>query len=157
MTDDLDVGALLSGWLNARGIKGSSRRWRTGAGEVVWIVELDRIPHGKRVGVDVGMWLTAIAEGDVSRAGACPVVIHLENMALDSEVDRSLVIKALDLESELSADERVGTLEETVEALADYVENHRTLLDVIAAYKTGDFESAFIRRDARDLLESGKA
>lgn len=114
-----------------------------------WVVQIDELPYGRRLGVDIGLDLQSAATSGLPTH--CPVLLHLENLPI---ADRFEVVMALDISSGMDADRRRAELERVARALADYMAQHINLGDVRAAYHSGDFASAFIHMDARALLEA---
>lgn len=151
MTELGEVKIWISQNLQAAGLRGRGAVWRLKSPEVQWVVHIDDLPYGNRLGVDIGLDLQSITTP--RRPTDCPVLLHLENLPITREVK---VVESLDLDSGLASDQRRQELERGVDALADYIREHLTLRAVRAAYRDGDFASAFIQKDARAVLEDGE-
>jgi hypothetical protein len=76
----------------------------------------------------------------------------LENLAVTKKF---AVIALLNIDSSLTPDRRHQELEGVMRALTAYLTDHLTLRAVRAAYRDGDFDSAFIHKNARATLEAG--
>ena len=152
MTDTAAVVRILGQALRAKGLIGRGRRWHADFEEVRWIVELDKVPHGHRLGIDVGLWTPTLGGNPPTRPTDCPALVHAENMPLGPNVERSAIVRALDLTSNLDDDDRARALEQIADALARYVTSHGTLVAVREAYRKEDLASAFIHKDARGVL-----
>ncbi len=72
--------------------------WHAHFDEVTWILELDELPHGQRLGIDAG--LSKLMGNTPTRPSDCPVLLHAENMQLGPLAERSAIVKALDLTSD---------------------------------------------------------
>lgn len=141
----------ISGSLKAAGLRGRGSVWRLKSPEVQWVVHIDELPYGNRLGVDIGLDLQSATTPQ--RPTNCPILVHLENLPPAKDLS---VVAALDLDSGLAPDLRREELEEATRALAGYLAGHLTLKAVRVAYSAGDFASAFIRKDARATLEAGE-
>jgi hypothetical protein len=139
---------LIGETLKARGLRGRGSLWRYLGPDVQWIIHIDELPYGQRLGIDVGLDLQAVEMRRMPTE--CPILLHLENMPLAADLD---VFASLDLDSNLTADARIGNLTAALDALIDYVSRHQTLEQVREAYRAGDFRSAFIHKDTRASLE----
>ena len=143
--DALDRGLRLAG-MRRRGFV-----WRLDGDEVGWIIHLDRLPHGDRVSIDVGC--APMGQGRSARnASNCPMVMHAENLSLPMDLD---VVRLLDLASSETDSDRAAEVTRLGEALARYVTGRQTLRELQRAFSSGEFRSAFLSRDVRDLLEGG--
>ena len=138
--------------LEAAGLRGRGSVWRMSGPAVEWVVHIDHVPHGNRLAVDIGLDLQSAAPP--RRPTDCPVLLHLENVPVAKEF---AVVESLDLDSGLTADRRRHELQSTTRALADYLTEHLTLSAARAAYRAGDFASAFVRKDARTILEADES
>ncbi len=152
MTDQTMAKTWISDGLKAAGLRGRGSVWRMKGEEVQWVVHIDDLPFGHRLGVDIGLDLQPVTTSQ--RPTDCPVLLHLENLPLAQELE---IVASLDLESGFAPDRRREELERAAGALAAYLAEHLTLNAVRAAYRSGDFASAFIRKDARAVLEAGGA
>lgn len=142
----------LSESLKVGGFGGRGAVWRMKGSEVQWVVHIDELPYGNRLGVDIGLELQPATTPH--RPTDCPILLHLENVPVARD---SAVVEALDLDSGLAPDQRRQELEDVTRALATYLTGHLTLSAVRGAYRAGDLGSAFIRKDARAILEAGEA
>lgn len=140
----------ISEGLKAAGFRGRGSVWRMKGPEVQWVVHIDELPYGNRLGVDIGLDLQSATTRH--RPTDCPVLLHLENLPVASDF---AVVESLDLDSGLGPDQRRQELENATRALASYLTGHLTLRAVRAAYHAGDLGSAFIHKDARAILEAG--
>lgn len=151
MTETTTVKAWISANLKAGGLRGRGSVWRLKGQEVQWVVHIDELPYGNRLGVDIGLDLQVGTSPQ--RPTDCPVLLHLENSPPAGGVE---VVAALDLDSGLAPDQRRQALETAARDLAAYLAEHLTISSVRAAYRAGDFQAAFIHKDARAILESGE-
>lgn len=149
MIDTATVKTWISDNLKAAGLRGRGSVWRMKGPDVQWIVHIDELPYGPRLGVDIGLELQA--NTTPARPTDCPVLLHLENVPL---AEKYQVVASLDLASDLAPDRRHQELESVIRELADYLAGHLTLGSVRAAYRAGDFKAAFIHKDARTSLDS---
>jgi hypothetical protein len=141
----------ISAALKAAGLQGRGSVWRMKGQEVQWVVHIDELPYGNRLGVDIGLDLQSSTT--TQRPTNCPILLHLENLPAAKNLS---VVESLDMDSGLTRDQRRLQLEEATQALAGYLADHLTLSAIRAAYRAGDFGSAFIRKDARAILEAGQ-
>jgi hypothetical protein len=148
------MAALLGDALKAASLKGRGHRWRARLDELTWIVELDQLPHGRRLGINIGVWFKVLGHAEPARATDCPVLLHVENLPLDLELDRAVIIQSLDLDSNIGEGERADAVRRLGEGLARYISQRRSLDALREAYRRGDLRSAFIRKDARSVLEA---
>jgi hypothetical protein len=155
MTTASLMGSVLGDALKAASLRGRGHRWRTRRDELTWIVELDALPHGRRLGIDIGVWFKVLGQAEPARATDCPVLLHVENLPLDVDLDRADIIQSLDLDSSLDEDERAQAVRRLGAGLAGYISNRGSLDALREAYRRGDLRSAFIRKDARSVLEGG--
>jgi hypothetical protein len=151
MTESTAAKTWISATLRTAGLQGRGSIWRMKGQEVQWVVHIDELPYGNRLGVDIGLDLQSATTPQ--RPTNCPVLLHLENLPAAKDFP---VVESLDLDSGLAPDRRRQELEEATQALAGYLADHLTLSAVRAAYRAGDFGSAFIRKDARAILEAGE-
>lgn len=151
MTEITIVKTWISDSLKASGFRGRGSVWRMKGLDLQWVVHIDELPYGNRLGVDIGLDLQVATTPQ--RPTDCPVLLHLENVPLAEGYE---VVAALDLDSGLVPDRRRQELESVVRELADYLAEHLTISSVRAAYRTGDLEAAFIHKDARATLNSGE-
>jgi hypothetical protein len=82
----------------------------------------------------------------------CPILLHLENIPLSDGVERTEIVRSLDLDVDMPDEERRSTIERIGSVLGAFVRSHATLQDLRDAYAEGALASAFIRKDARTLL-----
>jgi hypothetical protein len=150
MTPIATAKSWISESLKTAGLRGRGSVWRMKGPEVQWVVHIDELPYGNRLGVDVGLELQTTTTP--RRPTDCPVLLHLENIHIARDF---AVVASLDLDSGLAPDQRRQELEGVTRALANYLTGHLTLSAVRAAYAAGDLGSAFIRKDARAILEAG--
>jgi hypothetical protein len=151
MTETATVKSWISDSLKAAGLRGRGSVWRMKGPEVQWVVHIDELPYGNRLGVDIGLDLQVATTPQ--RPTDCPVVLHLENVPLAEDY---AVVASLDLDSGLAPDRRRQELESVARRLAEYLAEHLTLSAVRAAYRAGDLGAAFIHKGARAILEAGK-
>lgn len=149
MTLTVTAKSWISESLKAAGLRGRGSVWRTKGPEIQWVIHIDELPYGNRLGVDVGLELEVATTPQ--RPTDCPVLLHLENFPFAKDF---AVVASLDLDSGLTPDQRRQELEGVTRVLASYLAEHLTLSAVRAAYRAGDFRSAFIRKDARAILEA---
>ena len=149
------VAKFLGKALRSHGLVGTGRHWEAAFRDVTWLIELDVAPITHRLGIDVGLSVSTLGDNTPTRPTDCPVLIGAENMVLGSHLDRAAILTALDLDSRLDDDDRVDCLIEIADELARYVTSRRTFDSVRTAYASGEFKSAFIRKDARAFLEQG--
>lgn len=152
MTDPTTAKAWISDGLKAAGLHGRGSVWRMKGQEVQWVVHVDDLPYGHRLGVDIGLDLQTVTTPQ--RPTDCSVLLHLENLPLAQELE---LVASLDMDSGFASDRRSQELDRAAGALADYLGEHLTLSAVRFAYRSGDFAAAFIRKDARAILEAGEA
>jgi len=152
MTEVTTAKAWISDRLKAAGLRGRGSVWRMKGQEVQWVIHIDDLPYGHRLGVDIGLDLQSATTPQ--RPTDCSVLLHLENLPFAQELQ---VVASLDLDSGFASDRRRQELDRAIGALADYLGEHLTLSAVRSAYRSGDFASAFIRKDARAALEAGGA
>jgi hypothetical protein len=155
MTDIREVSAILGETFRSVSMAGRGRVWRAEFPEVSWLIELDKLPYGHRLALDLGLHLAAVDVGSSrpARATDCSVLMHLENLPMAPDLEKSTIIRAFDLDSDIDDNERRAVLEQIGRAVAAYVIGHSTLGSVREALVAGDLASAFIRRDARRVLE----
>ena len=137
---------------------GMTRRrgvWRWSSPELTWLVELDRSPHGERYGLDIGVDVHKLsAEGGASRPTDCPLLVHLENLPVDSMMSKTDVLRVMDLSSDVRDADREMAVRAIAEAVARYIRETPTEADLVGRYKSGELRSAFIRKDLREVLEA---
>lgn len=150
MTETTTVKSWISDTLKGAGFRGRGSVWRMKGQEVQWVVHIDELPYGNRLRVDIGLDLQVGTTPP--RPTDCPVLLHLENAPPAESYE---VVAALDLDSGLVQDQRRQELETVVRDLAAYLAELLTMSSVRAAYRAGDLNAAFIRKDARATLESG--
>jgi hypothetical protein len=145
-----DIRNSLDPGLQAVGMRRRGFEWRLEGDEVMWIVYLDRLPHGDRVGIDVGC--EPIGQGPPARrASDCPIVMHAENIALPKDLD---VTRLLDLSSSDAEADRAAGVTLLGDALATYITGRQTLRELQKAFAAGEFQSAFLSNEARELLKT---
>ncbi len=151
MIETTTVKTWISDSLKEAGLRGRGSIWRLKGPEVQWVVHIDELPYGNRLGVDIGLDLQVATTPQ--RPTDCPILLHLENAPLTEAYE---VVPSLDLDSGLDPDRRRHELESAVRELADYLAGHLTMSAVRAAYRGGDLAAAFIHKDARAILDSGE-
>lgn len=151
MTEISTVKGWIADSLKAAGFRGRGTVWRLKGPEVQWVVHIDELPYGNRLGVDIGLDLQLATTP--RRPTDCPILLHLENVPLS---EGYALVEALDLDSGLAPDLRRHELEHIARRVADYLAEHLTLSAVRAAYRAGDLGAAFIHKDARATLEAGE-
>lgn len=151
MTERSATRAWISQGLQEAGLRGRGAIWRLKGLDVQWVVHIDELPFGNRFGIDIGLDLQLVTTP--RRPTDCPVLLHLENLPVARDLE---VVASLDLDSGMSSDRRRQELDRATAALGDYIGEHITMGAVRAAYRNGDFASAFIHKDARAMLESGE-
>lgn len=149
MTETATVKAWISESLKAAGLRGRGALWRLKGSEVQWIVHIDELPYGHRLGVDIGLDLAVTTTP--RRPTDCAVLLHLENAPM---IEDYHVAALLDLDSGLAPDRRRQEIQDAVRGLAHYLAEHLTMSAIRAAYRAGDFEAAFIHKDFRKILEA---
>lgn len=135
--------------LKRAGLSGRGSTWRLIGEGVQWVVSIERLPFGSRLGVDVGLDLQT--ETKPSRANDCAIVIPFEGLPI---VEYSDAMRAFDLESTLDWETRLRYLEQEISALGEYLAERSTFEAVRAAYRADEFEHGFVHKDARARLES---
>jgi len=153
MTETTDVITLLREEFPPDLFTGRGRRWRARSEELLWVVDVDQMPHGRRLGLDIGLWPAVLGGDEPSRATDCPILVHVENLPLGESVERSNIIRTFDLDADVPDTERSSAIRQIGRALAQYISERSTLALVSEAYMRGDFASAFIRKDARGVLD----
>lgn len=135
--------------LRSTGFTGRGSVWRRRGSGVQWVVHIDQLPYGNRLGIDVGIGLQTDATPRLPTD--CPIMLGLENLHL---IDGSLVLQALDVDSSLADGDRQDVLEGAVTTLGEYIAERLSFAAIQDAYRAGDFNSAFVHKDARAVLES---
>ena len=125
--------------------------WRRRGSDVQWVVHIDQLPYGHRLGIDIGLDLQT--ESTPARPTDCAILLHVENLGI---VDQSLILQALDLDSSIPDADRREALEGAASALGEYIAARLGLDAVRDAYRYQEFNSGFIRKDARESLESAE-
>lgn len=148
MTDATTTRAWIADALKRSGLRGRGDVWRLQGSEVQWVVHIDQLPYGNRLGVDIGLDLQT--HSTPRRPTDCPILLHFENLPVARDFAVSM---ALDLDSGLDSDQRRRELEGVTRALGDYLAERLTLVAVREAYRSGDFGSAFIHKIARATLD----
>jgi hypothetical protein len=130
MTETTTAKTWISNSLKAAGLRGRGSVWRMRGPEVQWVVHIDELPSGNRLGVDIGLDLQSATtpQGPTD----CPVLLHLENVPFAKDF---AVVASLDLDTELAPDRRRQELESVTAALAAYLAEHLTLSAVRAALR----------------------
>jgi hypothetical protein len=149
MTDTVTARTWIADVLRDSGLQGRGSVWRLKGSDVQWIVHIDQLPYGNRLGVDVGLDLQT--QSTPRLPTDCPILLHLENLPVARDFSVSM---ALDLDSVLDADQRRQQLVGAVRALGAYASERLSIAAVREAYGSGDFSSAFIDKDARAALEA---
>jgi hypothetical protein len=137
--------------LRRTGLAGRGSVWRRRGSDVQWVVHIDQLPYGHRLGIDIGLDLQT--ESTPARPTDCAILLHVENLGI---VDQSLILQALDLDSSIADADRRETLEGAASALGEYIAARLGLDAVRDAYRYQEFNSGFIRKDARESLESAE-
>lgn len=150
MTNATDIKSWAAAALRECGLSGRGSVWRLRRPEVQWVVHLDQLPFGERLGVDIGLDLQT--ESTPRRPTDCGILLHLENLPFARDL---WVARALDIDSDLDEDQRRTDIVDAVHALGEYVVARGTYEDVRHSFLRGEFDSGFIRRDVRELLSSG--
>jgi hypothetical protein len=122
--------------------------WRRVGTGVQWLVEIESLPFGHRLGVSIGLDLQTGTTP--TRPNFCPIYLDLETMHLADDV---WVTRALDMDARLTDDERRHDLESAARSLSAFIGQRLSLDSVRAAYRDGDFKSGFIHKDVRHILE----
>jgi hypothetical protein len=155
MMDVKDVSSVLAEVFRSRGLAGRGRSWSLRFDAIKWIIYLDQLPYGQRLGVDIGLWMAALGGDEPVAAGRCPVLCHADTLLPRiGGPDQFDIVRALELDADVDDRERVRVIWQVCDVLADYVGGCQTLDSVRAAYRRGDFAAAAIRRDARILLDA---
>lgn len=133
-------------------MRGRDAKWRLAGVGIQWVVEIDSLPYGRRLGVEIGLDLQDAAPR--KKATECPILLHLPNLPSVRELP---VMKAFDLGSDLDEGRREQIVRSAAGALCDFVVSHQTIEEVREAYREGAFDSAAIHWATRETLEqSGK-
>ena len=155
MIEYSDVRNALDSGLRASeaGLVGSGSTWRVSTPQLIWILHLDRLPYGHQFGVDLGVHIKGLGGSTASlRPTDCPILLHLENIPLSDGLERTEIVRSLDLDADMPDEDRRLTIERVGSVLGAFVQSHGTLQDLRTAYAEGALASAFIRKDARTLL-----
>lgn len=118
------------------------------------MIDLELIPRASRVGVSVGICpATLAAEGWPSRANNCPIILDPASGGVEMfGHDKWDTWRALDSDSAVTSEARKEMLGRLSGAIGAASEVIATLSDLRGAADAGKL-SAFVRRDARALLE----
>lgn len=155
MMDMKDVSSVLAEVFRSRGLAGRGPSWSLRFDAIKWIIYLDQLPHGQRLGVDIGLWIAALGGDEPVVAGRCPVLCHADTLLPRiGGPDQFDIVRALELDADVDDRERVCVIRQLCDVLAGYVGGCQTLDSVRAAYRRGDFAAAAIRKDARILLDA---
>ncbi|MDZ8200272.1 hypothetical protein RZO50_02010 [Microbacterium sp. SSW1-59] len=140
--------------LVARGFVGRGRNLRVIRAEVAWMIQLELIPTTSRVGLSVGICPAALtAAGWPSRANNRPIILDPASGGVEMfGHDKWDIWHALDSDSALTSEARKELLGRLSDAIWAASEAIATLSDLRGAADAGKL-SAFVRRDARALLE----
>jgi hypothetical protein len=167
-----ELRALLNDILTSTGFsRQDSSTWVKAADGLSWTMELDRSPYGPSYSLDIGgmppgFRVTNEKMSGFSRAGNCPIMVHLNGLPLPSpsavrgtRIDgfATAVPIALDLDSELDDEVRREILREGLRELSNYIGSINNIGKLRLHYENGDFASAYIRWDLRELLESASS
>jgi hypothetical protein len=98
--------------LRRTGLAGRGSVWRRRGSDVQWVVHIDQLPYGHRLGIDIGLDLQT--ESTPARPTDCAILLHVENLGI---VDQSLILQALDLDSSIADADRREALEGAASAL----------------------------------------
>src|ERR1700753_3331442 len=83
MMTSYELRALLREEMAKAGFVKHAKAWFRSVGELIWLVQLDRSPHGQRYSIDIGVFIPGDSSGAVpDKAGDCPILMHLENLPL---------------------------------------------------------------------------
>src|ERR1700730_14700978 len=83
MMTSYELHALLREEMAKVGFIKQGRTWLRSTDELLWLVQLDRSPHGQRFSLDIGVALLGGPGNAVpDKAGDCPILVHLENLPL---------------------------------------------------------------------------
>ena len=160
MHDIQEVKAALARDFRSAGFKGSRTMWNKKGASVAWVCHIDRSPFGPQLYIDVG--LTFNPENPPRLPGDCDIICRIESLVRscstppfaedEFDLEASDVYQALDMESTLYWEQRLGYLEATIQALGYYVDRRMTLDAVRDAHAAGEFRQ-YVSREARRLLE----
>src|SRR5437879_3555614 len=116
MMTTYELRSLLRGEMANAGFVRHAGGWTRKAGDLLWIVQLDRSPYGQRFSIDIGVALIGDSGEPVpTEANDCPILMHLENLPLtggrqirDARFNdfRTTVIIGFDLTSDIEDEER---------------------------------------------------
>jgi hypothetical protein len=155
MMDITDVSSILAEVFHSKGLAGRGRCWSLRFDGIKWIICLDRLTYGQRLGIDIGLWIAALGGDEPVVATHCPVLCHADTLLPRiGGPDQLDIVRALELDADIDNRERIRVIRQLCEVLAGYVGECQTLDSVRAAYRRGDFAAAAIRKDARILLDA---
>jgi hypothetical protein len=164
MMTSYELHSLLRDEMAKAGFVKQARAWLRRTNELLWIVQLDRSPYGQRFSLDIGASLPQSSGiSPPVKAGDCPILMHLENLPLvasrqirDARFSdfRSAVTIGFDLAYDMENEERRQLIRSIIEALGKYISEIEEVRDLRVRYQAGDLNSAFIRKDVRQLLAS---
>lgn len=147
MTSAADVKNWAAAVFQGCGLRGRGSIWRLRGSEVQWVIHIDQLPFGERLGVDVGLDLQT--DSTPRRPTDCGILLHLENLPFATDL---WVARAMDLGSDLDEEHCRQDVDNALRALGEYIAARGTLDEVRSSYRKGDFRSGLIRKDARELL-----
>lgn len=155
MTEYRDVRSAFDSGLRASGsgLVGRGSTWRVSTPQLIWVLKLDRLPYGNQYGVDLGVHIEELGGSTSSLIPTdCPILLHLENIPLGDGLERTEIVRSLDLDADMPDEDRRSTIQRIGAQLGAFVRSHGTLQDLRTAYAEGALASAFIRKDAKALL-----
>lgn len=155
MIDAKKVNSLLAEVFHSRGLVGQGHCWSLRFDTIKWIICLDRLPYGQRLGIDIGLWLAALGGDEPVVATHCPVLCHADTLLPRiGGLEKHEIVKALDLDGAVPDNERLRAIQQICDVIASYVTGCQTLDSARVAYRRGDFTAAALRKDARTLLDT---
>jgi hypothetical protein len=165
MMTSYELHVLLRDVMAKEGFVKQGPTWVSSTDELLWIVQLGRSPYGERFSLDIGVApLRITTNAALARPSDCPILMHLENLSLTlpSQVQdtrfsdfRSAAIVGFDLTREMDAEKRRQLVTSIIEALSNYIKSIVNERDLRDRYEAGDFKSALIRKDVKQLLALG--
>jgi hypothetical protein len=154
--------ALIRDDMTRAGFVKQGRRWLMRTGEILWLVQLDRSPYKDRFSLDIG---AVLADAPTDSVPAKPsdgqILMHLENLPLVAPREipdarftdfRSAVLIGFDLTYDIEDQERTKLIAAIIDAFSGYIGKINSRQELRMRYQAGDLESAFIRKDMRQLL-----
>ncbi len=155
MMDRSDGIRALGGYLTSAGFEGRGLRFRLSWSELVWMVELDRIPRSERIGIMVGVCPAELApDGWPVRANDCPIIFYPDGGGEPFGLDHWRAWQALDSSSDISDEDRLSELSAIVESIVTLA-NFVTTVDGLRSMAAKGPLRGFVRKDALSLIERG--